>query len=56
MLYKYPSDNKMVYNREFECYFDYIVTDEDSVDGYHKTMKEAKEPKKVVRRTKKKAE
>ena len=55
MLYKYPSDKQMVFNREFNCYFDYIIVDGDSADGYSKEMKEAKAPKKTVRKTRKKA-
>lgn len=60
MLYKYPSDKQMHYNREFECYFDYIIVDGDSHEGYFATMKEAKNSvnKKPApkRRTRKKTE
>ena len=52
MLYKYPSEKKMHYCREHECYFDYIVVEGDSHPGYSKTMKEAKngQVKKTVKR------
>ena len=50
MLYKYPSEKKMHYSKEFECYFDYIIVDGDSCTGYSKTMKEAKKPKRKTRK------
>ena len=53
MLYKTPSEHKMHYSSDLECYFDYvIVEDDENVNGYFPTMQEALSPKETKQKRK----